>query len=150
MLGKPNIGVITMRRNIRIAFSTNNGDLLVDEHFGEGKYFDIYEIRDNDIVFVERRINTSIEEEEHGDPVKAGKILEILKDVDIAIGYRMGPNILRIKKKLLPIVTRHRSIGKNIELLKLNMEHLMKILELRDIIVILDENGRLRIIGEKL
>jgi predicted Fe-Mo cluster-binding NifX family protein len=139
-----------MRRNIRIAFSTNNGDLLVDDHFGDGKYFDIYEVRNDNIVFVERRINTSGEEEKHGDPVKARKILEILKDVDIAIGYRMGPNILRIKKKLLPIVTRHRSISRNIELLKLNMEYLMKIIELRDIIVILDENGRLRIINEKL
>jgi predicted Fe-Mo cluster-binding NifX family protein len=139
-----------MRRSIKIAFSTNNGDLLVNDHFGEGKYFDIYEIRNGNIVFIERRVNTSGEEEKHGDPIKAKKILEILKDVDIAIGYRMGPNILRIKKKLLPIVTRHRSISKNIELLKLNMEHLMKILELRDIIVILDENGRLRIIGEKL
>ncbi len=36
----------------------------------------------------------------HGDPNKAGVIGNLLKEVDALVAFRMGPNVLRMKKKI--------------------------------------------------
>ncbi len=132
---------------LRIAFSTNDGELLVDDHFGEGRYFYIYEyVPGEGFKLVDKRINTSGEEEIHGDPIKAMKIAEILKDVDILVGYRMGPNVTRMKKRFLPIVSRTRSIRETLELLSRNIEMLGKLLERKNVIVIMEKDGSIRVV----
>jgi len=131
---------------VRVAFSTDDGKLLVDDHFGEGKYFHIYDIGRDTYRLVDIRENKSGEEREHGDPLKAKKIAEILRDVDVLVGYRMGPNINRMKKRFLPIVSRTRDIHENIKLITRNMDEVMKLLNEKNIIVIMEKDGKIRIV----
>ncbi len=39
---------------MRIAFASNDGILLADSHFGDAKYFYIYEINGKEYIFVEK------------------------------------------------------------------------------------------------
>ncbi len=84
-----------------MAIATDDGAAFIDRHFGDAKYFDIYDIADSSTVKV-KRIDNTIEEDEsvHADPRKAGGITGILKaeGVQLAVSRVFGPNIMRIKK----------------------------------------------------
>ncbi len=81
---------------------------LFSGHFGDSPEFWIYELQGDKWVLVEKRKNTTGEEEEHeehhGDPRKFQRVMDLLKDVDVLLAYRMGPNYLRIKEKTRKIV----------------------------------------------
>ncbi len=54
------------------AFATDDGKAFMDRHFGDAKFYDIYEISKNEASFMKRIDNTVDEEEEvHADPEKA-------------------------------------------------------------------------------
>ena len=131
---------------MRIAFASNDGMLLADSHFGDAKYFYIYEINGKEYIFVEKRENTTGEELEHGDEKKAQSIMNILRDVHVLVGYRMGPNINRIKKHFLPIVSRHKRIERNIEILNKKYNIISELYMKKNIIVIIELGSKLRII----
>ncbi|HDJ89904.1 MAG TPA: dinitrogenase iron-molybdenum cofactor biosynthesis protein [Thermoprotei archaeon] len=137
--------------NMRIAFGTDDGENLAKKHFGESRYFKIYELIDSEkIVFLETRENISGKEKGHGDPEKAKKISNILKDIDILVGYTFGPNLKRIKKKFLPIVSRYERIDENIELIKQYLKTFIEELKRKDKRIFLINPGpELRIIGAK-
>ncbi|RLE73390.1 MAG: dinitrogenase iron-molybdenum cofactor biosynthesis protein [Thermoprotei archaeon] len=126
---------------MRIAFGTDDGKTLAKKHCGASRYFKIYEILEKKAVFIETRENTSGSEKIHGDPNKAKKISEILKDVDVLIGYTFGPNLRRIKKKFLPIVSRYREIDENIEIIKRNLNLIREELRREEKRVIMIEIG---------
>ena len=89
---------------IRAAFANDDGKTFMRRHFGDARYFDIYDIDETAITYVMRIINTVEEEESvHADPVKAGGIAGLLKEskVNTAVSLVFGPNIMRIKKKFV-------------------------------------------------
>ncbi len=94
----------------KFAVGTVDGEVFTDDHFGESSYFFIYEYNDGNIELVEKRENTKYEERMHGDPQKAGKISNILNDIDVLIGKEYGPNVVRMKKRYVCIVSRIDSI----------------------------------------
>ena len=100
---------------MKIAASTNDGENLVRDHFGEGKFFLIYEVDARGYRFLEKRENTSPPEEEHGSKEKALGIASILRDVDALLGFQFGPNIVRIREKFLPVLSREPSIERALE-----------------------------------
>lgn len=102
---------------MRVAVSTKDGIMLTNDHFGEGEHFLIYEVSKEGYRLLEKRKNTSPEEEEHGSAKKAQGIREILQDIPVLLGFQFGPNILRIKDHFLPIVSRKRKIERALELL---------------------------------
>ncbi len=104
--------------SLRVAFATDDGAELVKEHFGDAEKFLIYDIDDNSSLLVEERENNSPEERMHGDPKKAGRISDILKDADVLVGFTMGPNIVRMRKRFVPVISPERNIKKSIELLR--------------------------------
>jgi predicted Fe-Mo cluster-binding NifX family protein len=134
------------KMDLRVAFSTDDGKLLVDDHFGEGKFFYIYIVNDEVSRLVDIKENRSGAERVHGDPVKARKIAEILGDVDLIVGYRMGPNINRMKRRYLPIVSRSRDINTNIMLLRKNLDKIREYLNRKGIILIMEKNGEIRVV----
>lgn len=88
-----------MTRILRVAAGSNDKVNFNTSHFGESKYFMIYEIYDNEkIVFKEARVNNAsdMEEEMHGDPRKFKVVISQLTDIDILLAYAMGPNFKRI------------------------------------------------------
>lgn len=116
-----------------IAFGTDDGkNLKGDDHAGMSKYFDVYKISQEKEEFVERRRNVKVEEDEsmkHGDPKKAKAISSVLKNVDVLVGRRFGPNLPRILKKFVCVIARTDTINSAVKLVHDNMD---KIIEEKD------------------
>lgn len=102
---------------MRIAVGTNNHETLSETHFGDSKIFEIYDWENKTWKLVEVRENTTKddkekEEEQHGDPRKFKEVANMLKDVDVFVAYRFGPNYLRIKQNTtkIPFLAKTRDI----------------------------------------
>ena len=108
--------VITMSDSIILACGTDDGVTFTDEHFGSARYYMTYslDLDTGETTFLERQDNTTPEEEIHGDPKKAGSIMELLADVDVLVGKAMGTNITRIRKRFVPVISRENNIDKTL------------------------------------
>jgi len=89
-------------RCLRVAFGMENDGTLVDAHYGDSRFFAIYEVcEDGSVKLLEKRVNKAkdFEEEDdgHGDPRKFKAVVGQLMDVDVLAAFRMGPNFLRIR-----------------------------------------------------
>ncbi|MBN2874118.1 MAG: hypothetical protein JXM71_03395 [Spirochaetales bacterium] len=100
---------------IRVAFATDDHVSFMDRHFGDAKYFEIYDITDAGASFVKRIVNTVEDEDEtvHADPVKAGGIMGLLslEGVNTAASKVFGPNIMRIRKRFVCVMMNDASIA---------------------------------------
>ena len=99
------------------AFATNNGTTFMDNHFGDANYYDIYKISASNSEFIKRIDNTvDIEEESHADPKKAKGISGLLKSegIQVVVSKVFGPNIKRIKKNFVCIITSKEDISQSI------------------------------------
>ena len=106
----------------KVAFASDDGKNLVNKHYGDADYYVVYEISKEESVFIEKRENTTEEEEDeiHGDPRKAGSIGQLLKGVQILCNKQFGQNIMRMRKKFLPILFDIDSIEGAIKILQEN------------------------------
>ncbi len=104
---------------VKIACGTDDGINFTNEHFGSAKFYLLFELNLNNGSIKEagRILNTSIEEKEHGDPKKAASVSKMLKDVQVLVGFVMGPNIIRMRKRFVPIVSREKNIRRSIEMI---------------------------------
>lgn len=107
-----------------VAISTHDGEtLVIDDHAGMARYFDIYRFEDGRAEFVERRENSKYAGDEamkHGDPEKAKKSLNALDGVQVWASMRFGPNLPRLLKKLVCVVVRAKTVADALELLSAN------------------------------
>jgi len=105
---------------IKLACGTDNGTEFTNEHFGSSKYFLIYDfdLETKDLRFL-KRMENSTQEEEHGDIKKAKSVSELLENVFVLVAFRYGPNIIRIKKRFVPIISREKNIDKALNKIKL-------------------------------
>ncbi len=107
------------------AFGLVNEKELTDKHFGDSLYFDLYEIRRDGFKKIKRVDNVKLEEKIHGDPRKAGKIGSLLKEADVLVAFRMGPNILRMKKNFVPVIVNSRDFIKSVKTVMANFETIL-------------------------
>jgi|SRR6056297_753386 len=91
---------------MKIACATDDGINFISRHFGDANYYYIFELIDGDFVYVDKIRNNSEEEKQHADPVKAKSIVKLLKEqnVDVGLAKVFGPNILRIKNIITPVI----------------------------------------------
>ncbi|MBA7542670.1 hypothetical protein ES705_34994 [subsurface metagenome] len=106
---------------IKLACGTDNETEFTNKHFGSSKYFLVYEfdLETKDLKFLKRIENSTPEEEEHGDIKKAKGVSELLKNIFVFAAFRYGPNIIRIKKRFVPIISREKNIEKTLNKVKL-------------------------------
>jgi predicted Fe-Mo cluster-binding NifX family protein len=106
---------------VKLACGTDNVSEFTTEHFGSSKYFLIYEfdLETGDLIFLEKVDNSTPEEEKHGDSKKANSVSELLKNVFIFVAFTYGPNIIRIRKRFIPIISRGKNIKKTLNKIKL-------------------------------
>ena len=106
---------------IKLACGTDNETEFTNGHFGSSKYFLIYDfdLETKDLRFLKRIENSTQEEEKHGDSKKAKSVSELLKNVFVLVAFRYGPNIIRIKKRFIPIISREKNIEKTLNKIKL-------------------------------
>ena len=91
-------------RCLKVAFGMEDDEKLIDAHYGDSKFFAIYEIcEDGSVKLLEKRHNKARdfkeEDESHGDPRKFKAVVSQLLDVDVLAAFRMGPNFLRIRDR---------------------------------------------------
>ncbi len=115
-----------------VACGTKDGEQLYSEHFGESPYFLLYELKQGEADFLEKVENITLEEEEsgvksHGDPIKAKSISSLLKaeSVNILLAHQMGPNVVKVSKNFVPVISREVDIEKGLQLVLDNL-HLIE------------------------
>jgi len=113
LLGKNLSADKKMGMELLVAFGTDDGENLNNDHVGMAKYFYIYSFSNGKEELVERRENAQLKGDEslkHGDPEKAKATSSILGNVDVLVGRRFGPNLPRLLEKLVCVVTRTDTI----------------------------------------
>lgn len=108
-----------MSNTIKIACATNDGINLTQDHFGEADYYIVYELdQQKNLRFIEKVKNNSIEEKMHGDPRKAASVSSLLKDMHVLLCCAMGKNVITMRKKYCPVISRDTNIERALERLK--------------------------------
>ncbi len=102
-----------MCESIKVAIGTVDGKKLTRDHFGESPFFAIYRLTRDGWEFLELRRNKAaeLEERSHGDPAKFRAVAGILRDVDVAAAWAMGPNYVRMRDegRLVPYILRGKA-----------------------------------------
>ncbi len=126
----PQNAIKDVREELLFAIGTDDGKTIKQgDHFGMSKIFQIWRYSNGELIFKEERKNVKYQEDEtriHGDPNKAKATSSVLGGVDVLVGKMMGPNIVRLQKKFVPIIVRQSRINETLEILK---ENIIEIIE---------------------
>ncbi|RLC38661.1 hypothetical protein DRH27_01730 [Candidatus Falkowbacteria bacterium] len=119
---------------LKIACGSDDEKMFINNHFGDSKYFLIYEYdsENQDIKFVKKIINNSEDKKEHGDIKKAKNISVVLKETSVLVAFVMGPNIIKMRKKFVPVISREKNIEKTLSKIKEYMAQIIKESQLPD------------------
>jgi len=110
-----------------IAFGTDDGKNLNNDHVGMAKYFYVYEFSSGQERLVEKRENTRFgwdETMKHGDPEKAKATSSALEGVDVLVGKKFGPNLPRLLRKFVCVLVRTNTITSAIEAVHNNIDRI--------------------------
>lgn len=108
-----------------VAFGTDDGENLNDDHVGMAKYFYVYKFSDDKEELVERRSNVEFKGNEsikHGDPEKAKATSSVLEGVDAIVGRKFGLNLPRISKKFVCVVARMEGVDQAVTAVRDNID----------------------------
>lgn len=108
-----------------IAFGTDDGINLNNDHVGMAHYYYVYEFINGKAKLIEKRKNSSFvgnESMKHGDPEKAKATSSILAGVDVLVGKKFGPNIKRLLNKFACVQVRTDSLTVAIEAVRNNKD----------------------------
>ena len=114
-----------VQKDFLITFGTDDGENLNDDHVGMAEYFCVYRFSGEKKEFVEKRINVKFKGDEsikHGDPEKARATSSVLEGIDVIVGKKFGPNIIRLLKKFVCVVVRTDSMDHAVEVAYGNKE----------------------------
>lgn len=105
---------------IKIACATDDGIDFSKEHFGSAKKYLVYslDLENGMLKFLKEIKNQTPEEKVHGDPEKARAVSNELKEMKVLVNSFFGPNIVRMRKKFVPIVSNEKNIKKALEKIK--------------------------------
>lgn len=112
------------------ACGSNDGTTFSKTHFGDMNAFWLYDVRDDEIVFIKSIRNSvlSTDETTHNHKQKAIDILSLLstEQVDGLINLAFGPNIRVIANYVIPIVTKSESIIETLQWIQKNNKLIQK------------------------
>ncbi len=115
---------------MRIAVATDDGKTVRFGHFGDAEMYYIYDYKDGEFHFVEKRINDYTDEklgiDEHNNPEKAKLIKHLLSDCQVFIGHSMGMQNRKLLEKksikMFPLMKKNVPIEKALEMVKSELE----------------------------
>lgn len=109
-----------MNNLIKLVCATDDGINFSKEHFGSVKKYLVYSLNlDNGEIQLLKEIkNITPDEKSHADPEKAKAVSDILRGAQVLINLVFEPNIVRIRKKFIPIISRENNINKSLEKIK--------------------------------
>ena len=110
-----------------IAFGTDDGENLNNDHVGMAKYFHVYEFSEGREKLIEKRENVSFTGDEtmkHGDPEKAKATSSVLEGIDVLVGKKFGPNLPRLLRKFVCVLVRTNAITTAVAAVNNNMDRI--------------------------
>ena len=113
--------------NLLIAFGTDDGKNLNNGHIGMARYFYVYQFSDGKEQLINQRENVRFKGDEtmkHGDPEKAKATSSVLEGVDVLVGRKFGPNLLRLLGRFVCVLVRTITIATAIEAIHNNMDRI--------------------------
>jgi len=113
--------------NLLIAFGTDDGKNLNNDHIGMARYFYVYQFSDGKEQLIDQRENVRFKGDEtmkHGDPEKAKATSSVLGGVDVLVGRKFGPNILRLLGRFVCVLVRTITIATAIEAVHNNIDRI--------------------------
>jgi len=127
----PQTAIMDVDESIMVAIATDDGRMIQGEdHFGMAEQYQVWSLGNNESAYLETRNNVKYEEDEsikHGDPGKAKSTAETLKNIDVLVGKRFGPNITRLKNKFVCAVVRgDTSIHQGLEIIGENINEILE------------------------
>lgn len=98
-----------------VACGTSEGQRLFNDNFGDAPCFHLYEIDVRGFEFIEEVENIPADAAEDGEPedeVKARNVSSLLKarSANVLLAHQMGPQIGKISKNFVPIISRELNI----------------------------------------
>ena len=107
-----------------VAFGTDDGKNLNNDHVGMAEYFYVYQFCNGKEKLVERRENMRFEGHEsiHGDPEKAKATSSVLEGVDVLVGKKFGPNLPRLLRNFVCVLVRTSTLTNAIEAIHNNAD----------------------------
>ena len=110
--------------DFKIVCGSDDSINFTKNHFGDSEKFIFYKYSVEENKFILDKIidNKTPEEEGHGDPKKAKQINVTLKEADALCAFVMGPNIERIRKNFVPIISRELNIEKALKILEIKIK----------------------------
>lgn len=106
-----------------VVFATDDGVNFMDRHFGDAKWFDLYEIGPDKSLHIKRINNTVTEQDEnHSSMQKAAGITGLfIKDgVQVLVSKKFGANINKIKTKFVCLLMNENDISESITVIQQN------------------------------
>ena len=130
-----------------LACATDDHINLIDDHFGDAKYYDVYRMTEENIMFV-KSVPNNVVNHIHPDPSKGKKILKLLMDegVKFLINKAFGVNIKIIKKQLIPVIARVKKISDAINHMQKNHQLVVNIYEKKNIYVVLKDDEEMKVV----
>lgn len=126
----PQNAIKEINEELIIAIGTDdNKTIKSDDHVGMSKYFQIWRYLDGKMDLIETRENSKYKEDEtriHGDPNKAKATSSVLQNVDVIVGKIMGPNIVKLKNKFVPVIIRKRNIIDALNIIKTGINEIIE------------------------
>ena len=110
-----------------IAFGTDDGKNLNNDHIGMARYFYVYQFSDSKEQLIDQRENVRFKGDEtmkHGDPEKAKATSSVLEGVDVLVGRKFGPNLPRLLGRFVCVLVRTITIATAIEAIHNNMDRI--------------------------
>ncbi len=117
-----------MSNDLLIAFGTDDGENLNNDHVGMARDFYLYRFSNGKEELIEKRPNSKFGGDEsmrHGDPEKAKATSSALMGVDVLVGKKFGPNITRLLKKFVCVVVKTDNLSIAIQIVQENMGMIM-------------------------
>lgn len=133
---------------MRIACATDDNSYLIKDHFGDAKYYDIYDVSEQGISFV-KSVENNIESNVHPDPSKGVKITNLLKNenVDILVNRTFGTNIKIVKKHLIPLIIRGEKITESLQKIQDNIKYITELANTKsDLYIVINEESEVHVI----
>lgn len=121
-----------MIKTLSIACGSDDGVNFTNEHFGSAKFYLLYSLNLNtgSIKYTKKLANTSVSETFHGDPAKASSVSELLDGVQVIVGLAMGSNVVRMRKRFVPVISREKNIKLALEKLKGKLDSIRENLDI--------------------
>ncbi|MFW5771359.1 MAG: NifB/NifX family molybdenum-iron cluster-binding protein [Spirochaetota bacterium] len=115
---------------ITVACATDDKKTFSGGHFGEARFYMIFNVDKNGSEQVETIENVTLDYQEtvkeHGDPMKAKHVMILLKEknVQVLANKKFGPNIARIKIRFLPVIMNVESVQEGLEMIRENYDRI--------------------------